>query len=79
MRGYGMRFVEGRAARMIGARLERGEDLMIAIRELAVKTGVKSGAWFAIGTLSRACFYFYRPKPMPTLIEKPSLASNLQS
>jgi predicted DNA-binding protein with PD1-like motif len=36
-----MRFVEGRTARMIGARLERVEDLVMAIRELAEKTGVK--------------------------------------
>jgi hypothetical protein len=65
-----MKYVEGRTARMIGARLEPGEDLLISIRNVAEKTGITSAAFFAIGTLTKASFYFYIG-PKPITIEKP--------
>jgi len=66
-----MKYVEGRTARMICIRLGPGEDLLASIRTVAEKTGITSGAFFAIGTLTKANFYFYAPKPKPTTIEKP--------
>jgi predicted DNA-binding protein with PD1-like motif len=66
-----MKYVEGRSARMICARLVQGEDLLITIRNLAEETGITSAAFFVIGTLTKANFYFYHPQPKPITIEKP--------
>jgi len=66
-----LKYVEGRTARMICVRLTKGEDLLTSIRNVAEKTGVTSGAFFAIGTFTKATFYFYHPKPKTITIEKP--------
>jgi predicted DNA-binding protein with PD1-like motif len=66
-----MQHVEGKCGKMVFVRLSRGEDLVTSIREVADARNITAGAFFAIGTLSQAQFYFYRPKPSPVTITEP--------
>jgi len=66
-----MQHVEGRCGKMVLVRLSRGEDLVTSIRAVADARQITAGAFFAIGTLSQASFYFYRPKPRPITLTKP--------
>ena len=66
-----MEYVEGRCGRVICARISKGEDLIKSIEEIAEKKNISAGAFFAIGTLSQARFYFYRPKPTPVTLKQP--------
>jgi predicted DNA-binding protein with PD1-like motif len=69
--GIFMQHVEGSCGKMVFARLSRGEDLVASIRAVADARKIAAGAFFAIGTLSQASFYFYRPKPAPVTLTKP--------
>jgi hypothetical protein len=67
-----MKYVEGKIGRVILAHLEKGDDLLSTIKAIAEESGILAGSWYAIGTLSRAHFYFYRPEPGPVVLEEPS-------
>jgi len=69
--GFFMKHVEGSCGKMVFVRLSRGEDLVKSIRTVVDARNISAGAFFAIGTLSEAHFYFYRPKPSPVTIKKP--------
>lgn len=66
-----MNHVEGRCGKVVFAKLSKGEDLIRSIREVAEERNISAGAFFAIGTLSKASFYFYRPKPSPVTLKEP--------
>jgi uncharacterized protein len=66
-----MKYVEGDVGRVVFAHLEKGDDLLLSVKKLAEERDIKAGAWYAIGTLSKARFYFYRPKPNPITLEEP--------
>jgi len=66
-----MKYVEGRLGRLVCAHLAPREDILVSIRNLAEKVGIGSGAFFAIGTLTKAAFYFYHSGPKPITMEKP--------
>lgn len=66
-----MKYVEGNLGRIILVKLDKGEDLLLSIKRVAEESSINAGSWYAIGTLSAAHFYFYRPKPNPVLIEEP--------
>jgi hypothetical protein len=66
-----MKYVEGEIGRVILAHLEKGDDLLLSIKAIAEESGISAGSWYAIGTLSRANFYFYRPEPNPVVLEEP--------
>jgi len=66
-----MKHIEGRCGRVVFARLSKGEDLIRSIKEVAEERNISAGAFFAIGTLSQASFYFYRPEPNPVTLEEP--------
>jgi hypothetical protein len=66
-----MKHIEGNVGRIVVARLEKGDDLLLSVKEIAEERGIKGGSWYAIGTLDRAHFYFYRPEPKPIILEEP--------
>jgi predicted DNA-binding protein with PD1-like motif len=66
-----VKYVEGKSGRVICARLAPGEDILASIRSIADKAGVDSGVFFAIGTLSKASFYFYHPCPKSVCLDRP--------
>ncbi|UCH02940.1 MAG: DNA-binding protein [Candidatus Bathyarchaeota archaeon] len=66
-----MEFVEAKCGQVICAKLSQGEDLIKSIREIAETKNISAGAFFAIGTLSQARFYFYRPTPSPITLKEP--------
>jgi predicted DNA-binding protein with PD1-like motif len=65
-----MKYIEGNIGRIILAKLEQGEDLIKSIQRIAEETQIAVGSFYAIGTLSTAHFYFYRPTPNPVIIEE---------
>ncbi|MEE8569930.1 MAG: PPC domain-containing DNA-binding protein [Candidatus Bathyarchaeia archaeon] len=66
-----MKHVEGSTGKMVFVQLSQGEDLVKSIEKVVDARNISAGAFFAIGTLSEASFYFYRPKPSPITIKKP--------
>jgi len=66
-----MKHIEGRCGKVVFAKLSKGEDLVKSIRKVAEERNISYGVFFAIGTLSKISFYFYRPKPNPVTLEKP--------
>lgn len=66
-----MEHIEGRCGRVVFVRLSKGEDLIGSIRDAAEARDISAGAFFAIGTLSQASFYFYRPEPTPVTLSEP--------
>ncbi|MHA2394934.1 MAG: PPC domain-containing DNA-binding protein [Promethearchaeota archaeon] len=66
-----MKYIEGKSGRIVLAKLEKDEDLIESIRKIAEETKITSGSFFVIGTLSKATFYFYKPKPNPITIQEP--------
>ncbi|MEE8323778.1 MAG: PPC domain-containing DNA-binding protein, partial [Candidatus Bathyarchaeia archaeon] len=66
-----MKHVEGSSGKMVFVQLSQGEDLVKSIEKVVDARNISAGAFFAIGTLSEASFYFYRPKPSPITIKKP--------
>ncbi|MEE9510166.1 MAG: PPC domain-containing DNA-binding protein [Candidatus Bathyarchaeia archaeon] len=66
-----MKHVEGSSGKMVFVQLSQGEDLVKSIEKVVDARNISAGAFFAIGTLSEASFYFYRPKPTPITIKKP--------
>ena len=66
-----MKYVEGKVGKVLLVKLEKGDDLLRSIKKAAEENSIKAGSWYAIGTLSTAKFYFYRPKPSPILLEEP--------
>ncbi len=66
-----MKYAEGKVGKVLLVKLEKGDDLLLSIKKVAEENSIKVGSWYAIGTLSTANFYFYRPKPSPILLEEP--------
>ena len=66
-----MKYIEGEVGRIILARLEKGDDLLLSVKILAEERDIMAGTWYAIGTLTKAHFYFYRPKPNTKTLEEP--------
>ena len=65
-----MKYIEGNIGKMVLAKLEQGEDLLKSISRIAEETQITTGSFYAIGTLSTARFYFYRPTPKPITIKE---------
>ena len=65
-----MKYIKGPIGKMVLAKLEQGEDLIKSIRRIAEETKITTGSFYAIGTLSTAHFYFYRPTPIPIKIKE---------
>ena len=65
-----MKYIEGNIGKIVLAKLEQGEDLLQTIRRIAEETQITTGTFYAIGTLSVAHFYFYRPSPRPITIKE---------
>ena len=65
-----MKHIEGEVGRVIFAHLEKGDDLLLSVKRLAEERDIMAGTWYAIGTLTEAHFYFYRPKPNPIKLEE---------
>jgi predicted DNA-binding protein with PD1-like motif len=65
-----MKYVEGSIGKIVLAKLEQGEDLLKSIRRIAEETQITTGSFYAIGTLSTAHFYFYRPTPKAIIIKE---------
>ena len=66
-----MKYAEGQIGKIIIAKLETGDDLLLSIKTITEKNKIKTGSWYAIGTLQKAHFYFYKPKPIPILLNEP--------
>jgi predicted DNA-binding protein with PD1-like motif len=66
-----MKYVEGKIGKIILGKLEKGDDLLLSIKKIAEENSIKAGSWYAIGTLFKVHFYFYRPKPRPTELIEP--------
>jgi len=66
-----MKHIEGDVGRVVLAHLEKGDDLLLSVKRVAEERNIVAGAWYAIGTLTKAHFYFYRPEPNPITLEEP--------
>jgi len=62
---------EGKAGRVIFARLSPGDDLIEGVREIATKAGVNWGVFLVIGTLKKVSMGFYSPVMKPVTITEP--------
>ncbi|MEM2905524.1 MAG: DUF296 domain-containing protein [Candidatus Bathyarchaeia archaeon] len=62
---------EGRAGRVVFARLSPGDDLIAGLKEIAARTGVTWGVFTIIGTLKQVSMGFYSPTMRPVLMTEP--------